>query len=182
VRQARSRATRERLLWAVERVVRERGLAGATVRAIAERAGVSVGTIYRRFPNKRALIETTGERFLERRRQWGLAVLRPTSWLNARASEVGRLRSYLGAALLEIERERPMLEAFARSSHPGPDVRAALDALVNPSGSRAVRRALDLILLALRGLVPAGSEPFDRQPRVGLASGWSFLALRRLEL
>src|SRR5687768_11783635 len=75
-RQARSRITRERLLGAVESVIREGGLERATVRAIAARAGVSVGTVYRRFPHKRALLETARERFNQRRQQRTLAALR----------------------------------------------------------------------------------------------------------
>jgi AcrR family transcriptional regulator len=48
-------ATRERLIEATLRVVREVGYARATTRAIAEAAGVAEGTIYRHFPDKPAL-------------------------------------------------------------------------------------------------------------------------------
>ena len=68
-RQRRSRDTRERLMAAVELVIRDIGLERATVRAIASRAGVAVGSIYRRFPNKRALLLAVQERFLARRAQ-----------------------------------------------------------------------------------------------------------------
>src|SRR5688572_30085259 len=62
-RQIRSRHSRERLIAAVECVVRELGPHGATVRRIAARAGVSVGTIYRRFPNKAALLAAVQHRY-----------------------------------------------------------------------------------------------------------------------
>ena len=51
----RGEATRGRLLEATRRVVREVGYPHATTRAIAQEAGVTEATIYRHFPDKRAL-------------------------------------------------------------------------------------------------------------------------------
>ena len=51
----RGQLTRERLLDATRRTVREVGYAHATTRAIAKEAGVTEATIYRHFPDKRAL-------------------------------------------------------------------------------------------------------------------------------
>lgn len=51
----RGQLTRERLLDATRRTVREVGYAHATTRAIAHEAGVTEATIYRHFPDKRAL-------------------------------------------------------------------------------------------------------------------------------
>jgi AcrR family transcriptional regulator len=45
------RGTRRQILEAAEQVVNERGLRGATTRAIAQRAGCAEGTIFRYFPN-----------------------------------------------------------------------------------------------------------------------------------
>jgi AcrR family transcriptional regulator len=47
--------TRERLLEAARGVVEESGYAGASVVAIAQRAGVATGTLYRHFPSKAEL-------------------------------------------------------------------------------------------------------------------------------
>jgi AcrR family transcriptional regulator len=55
-RQKRSLLTEERLLAAVINELRESGLEGCTVPAVANRAGVAVGTIYRRYANKDALV------------------------------------------------------------------------------------------------------------------------------
>jgi AcrR family transcriptional regulator len=52
---ARGDRTRARLLDATLAVVAEVGYARASTRAIAERAGVAEGTIYRHFPDKTAL-------------------------------------------------------------------------------------------------------------------------------
>ena len=44
--------TRERLVEAAFQILEEAGYAGATVQAIADRAGVSAGALYRHFPSK----------------------------------------------------------------------------------------------------------------------------------
>ena len=56
--QARSRKTVERLLTAALAVIEEKGLAGVTIPEVAAAAGVSTGSVYRRFTDKEALIRT----------------------------------------------------------------------------------------------------------------------------
>jgi AcrR family transcriptional regulator len=56
--QARSRETVRAILEAAARILEERGIAAATTDAIAERAGVSVGSLYQYFPNKESLLAT----------------------------------------------------------------------------------------------------------------------------
>jgi AcrR family transcriptional regulator len=56
-KQARSRESFQRLLAAARDVVSEMGLEGATIPRIAARAGLSPGAIYRRFPDKDALLQ-----------------------------------------------------------------------------------------------------------------------------
>ena len=46
---------RRQIVEAAERLIADRGLKGATTRAIAERAGCAEGSIYRYFPDKHAL-------------------------------------------------------------------------------------------------------------------------------
>lgn len=61
-RQARSRALVEAILEATARVLSERGYAGTTTNLVAERAGVSIGSVYQYFPNKDSLITALHER------------------------------------------------------------------------------------------------------------------------
>jgi len=58
VKQSRSRESLQRLLNAAVEVLNERGLEGATIPRIAARAGLSPGAVYRRFPDKDALLQT----------------------------------------------------------------------------------------------------------------------------
>jgi AcrR family transcriptional regulator len=56
-RQARSRATTRAILDAAAHILGERGWAGITTNAVADMAGVSIGSLYQYFPNKLALVE-----------------------------------------------------------------------------------------------------------------------------
>jgi AcrR family transcriptional regulator len=57
-------ANRERILHAADEAFAERGLE-ASVEEIARRAGVGIGTLYRRFPSKTALVDAIFEDRLE---------------------------------------------------------------------------------------------------------------------
>lgn len=60
-RQLRSRETVEVILEAAARVLAAEGFEGATTNAIAQRAGVSIGSLYQYFPNKAALVRALNE-------------------------------------------------------------------------------------------------------------------------
>ncbi|MBK1715959.1 TetR/AcrR family transcriptional regulator [Rubrivivax gelatinosus] len=61
-RQARSQAMVEAILEATARVLAERGYAGTNTNVVAERAGVSVGSVYQYFPHKDSLVAALHER------------------------------------------------------------------------------------------------------------------------
>jgi AcrR family transcriptional regulator len=64
--QRRSAETVERLLDASEALLANEGVEAATLRAIAERAGVSIGIVYRRFRDKDAVLRAVYARFFSR--------------------------------------------------------------------------------------------------------------------
>ena len=55
-RQQRSKDTVDTILAATTRVLKQVGFDGLTTNAVAERAGVSIGSLYQYFPNKEALV------------------------------------------------------------------------------------------------------------------------------
>ncbi|MEW2166506.1 TetR/AcrR family transcriptional regulator [Streptomyces sp. NPDC007084] len=69
-RQARSAATLARVLQAAEDLASSVGIEDMTITGVAERAGVSVGTIYRRFEDKEQLVNALTERMLDRREEY----------------------------------------------------------------------------------------------------------------
>lgn len=54
--QARSRATFDAIIQAATYILTEKGWEGLTTNAIAERAGVNIGSLYQYFPNKEAVM------------------------------------------------------------------------------------------------------------------------------
>lgn len=72
-RQERAQLTVEAILEAASQVFERRGYAHATTNRIAERAGVSIGSLYQYFPNKDAILVALARRHLAE----GMAVLWP---------------------------------------------------------------------------------------------------------
>src|SRR5271154_4777544 len=72
-RQQRSEATVESILEAAAQVFERHGYAAGTTNRIAERAGVSIGTLYQYFPNKDAILIALARRHLAE----GTAALQP---------------------------------------------------------------------------------------------------------
>ena len=68
-KQRRSRQTVEAVLGAVQRVVRRHGVEAVTTNRIAETAGVSIGSLYQYFPDKRAIFAALHDRHVEHVRQ-----------------------------------------------------------------------------------------------------------------
>jgi AcrR family transcriptional regulator len=72
-RQERAQLTVEAILEAASQVFESRGYAAATTNRIAERAGVSIGSLYQYFPNKDAILVALTHRHLAE----GTALLGP---------------------------------------------------------------------------------------------------------
>ncbi len=115
--QQRSRVTVESILTAAAQVFEEQGYAAGTTNRIAERAGVSIGTLYQYFPNK----ETLAVRLLERHVEQGERMI---AGLIERARTVplglrDGLRLFVEAALAHHD-ERPRLQHLLLEEAPRP--------------------------------------------------------------
>ncbi|HET9425201.1 MAG TPA: TetR/AcrR family transcriptional regulator [Gemmatimonadaceae bacterium] len=78
--QSRSQETLDRILDAAEQVLAEKSFGEATLAEIMERAGVTVGAFYRRYPDKDALLRHLDERFFGEMVSRCDMVCDPTRW------------------------------------------------------------------------------------------------------
>ncbi len=119
--QKRSRTTRDNLITALEEILREKNFDQITVAEIAERAGVAVGTVYRRFKNKEAFIPVMLEQ--HRMRQENL-LEHPEASLQLTGDET--LREALGKltfyAWLQISREAHILRTLYLQVRSNPEI------------------------------------------------------------
>lgn len=122
-RQARSAATLARVLQAAEEIASSAGLDEMAITAVAERAGVSVGTIYRRFEGKEQLVNALTERMLERREQYVAGRLR-----TAEPSLGGVLHAFADA----------LLQSFADNSNLFSELLRARTAAAVDRGARTI--------------------------------------------
>lgn len=114
-RQARSQLTRQWILDAAARVVAEHGYAAGTTNRIAERAGVSIGSLYQYYPNKDAILVELMTAHLES----GMAALRRRldEGLPATLDEALRL---LVRATIDNHRDDPALHRVLFEEAPRP--------------------------------------------------------------
>ncbi len=105
--QGRARLTVEAILEASAQVFEELGYAKTTTDRIAERAGVSIGTLYQYFPGKDALLVALAEQHVDKGLEMSAQML-DTSVHLERIPLEDLLRSFLQAAIA-LHRERPRL-------------------------------------------------------------------------
>ena len=110
-RQARSRATFDRLLSAAVALLAERRFEDASVAELVRRAGSSVGAFYARFESKEALLHELDVRLFETGRAKWREFLAAERWEGASAAAI--LSEVIGR-LVETRRERRgLLRALA---------------------------------------------------------------------
>jgi AcrR family transcriptional regulator len=140
--QRRSRETVAAILDAAARVLEEHGYAAGTTNRIAERAGVSIGSLYEYFPSKDAIVVALAERELDAERDALLAVL-----TGARAREpLALLLRRFVEAIVDLHAARPTLHRilFEEADHP-PGAHACVLRF-----EEALAHALEAILRARR--------------------------------
>jgi AcrR family transcriptional regulator len=132
--QARSRATRDKLVAALDRLLRTRSFESLTIADLAAEAGLAVGTVYRRFENKDAFIPVIFELYMARLDEFmagaGRVEIEPDEGLRKALHRI--VRSAWGL----IEREGHLVRAAhlyarLRPDLVGDDWRTYLDAALN---------------------------------------------------
>ena len=171
-RQARSRATLDRLLAAAVELLAERRFERSPVSEIVARAGSSVGAFYTRFADKAALLHHLDERLFEGvREQWD-TFLDPRRWQGVPAAEI--VSQLVHLLVRKRRRNRGLLRALALYARDRPDPRflaraerltahaqrrwrslllARRHELGHPRPARAIRTGLYMVDAAIREAV-----------------------------
>lgn len=125
-KQGRSKATVAAILEAGARILAERGWAGFNTNVIAERAGVSIGSLYEYFPNKQALIDEIASNHIAQ----GEALLLSAATGMVGSDDPGALVDALVQGLVDLHRDDPRLHRALSSEVPlSPDIRARVETL-----------------------------------------------------
>lgn len=125
--QARSRETVRVILRAAAQVFAARGYAASTTNHIAERAGVSIGSLYEYFPNKDALLHALLEDHIREARAILMAVA-PDAALTADGL-AGVVRGYVGAMVELHARDRALHRVLFEEAPLMPRIRRQLAAV-----------------------------------------------------
>jgi AcrR family transcriptional regulator len=124
--QTRSQETLDRILDAAEKVLEEKSFTEATLAEIMERAGVTVGAFYRRFPDKDALLHLLDERFFHEMHERADELLDPGRWRGALASDI----------IHELARTAVQVYTTRRGLARSIFLRARVDPVIQASGRR----------------------------------------------
>jgi AcrR family transcriptional regulator len=143
-RQARSRATWEAIVEAAAQILERRGPAGFNTNEVAERAGVSIGTLYQYFADKHAILAAAARRELAEAAPLGRRQRALIEALIAIVETLGRLGGGSGVA--------PAAQRIAAPRPPSPTSRR----------DGWERRCADLVRDALALLAPLPPQPVLR--------------------
>lgn len=161
--QERSRATVDSLLEAAAQLLVEEGFHKASTNRIAERAGVSVGSLYQYFPNKEALIAAVVEEFGDR--QFEVLASTLAHVVDAPLEEAVELlvKAMLEAKLLEPELGQVLFEQLPQVGQIGVlrawteracnVVQAALEVRADEVEVRNIELASFVLVSACHGIV-----------------------------
>lgn len=167
--QTRSQETLDRILDAAERVLEEKSFTEATLAEIMERAGVTVGAFYRRFPDKDALLHLLDERFFRQMQQRADELLDPEHWRGASTAQI----------LTEFARTAVSVYTSKRGVARSVFLRARVDPVIQATGRQVNAQYIERLRRLLldpsrRGAI---SHP-DPERAIGLGFMMFFGALR----
>jgi AcrR family transcriptional regulator len=176
-KQRRSRQTVEAVLDAVLRVLKREGIGAVTTNRIAEVAGVSIGSVYQYFPDKRAIFTALHDRHVEQ-----ISRLVESTLVEHAASSLEDLIRALVEAMVEAHASDPELHELLMSEVPhGADGARAFEvrlrgafrlAISSRSEGRQTPRDLERSLFVIPHMVNALSHgaAFRRPPGLSLAA------------
>jgi AcrR family transcriptional regulator len=162
------------ILEAAARILEERGLAGYNTNAVAERGGVSVGSVYQYFPNKDALTLALIARFEGEILETAKAAIAASEGKDLRTSLrlliAGLLRAHDGRA--QLNRILETEESRLRHASSGPSTALHLTKLVgallarhaSEIGTPVDAAAIEDLIVITRAMVDDAFEKHISQP------------------
>ena len=128
-RREQAEQTRQRMLDAAAALFDQRGFGGASVAAIAERAGVSQETVYARFGNKRTLLGELVSRAVRGEDPRPVPEQEGPRALAATSDQREQLRLFAEDIVLRLERAAPIVAIVSGASRSEPELAELLDRL-----------------------------------------------------
>jgi AcrR family transcriptional regulator len=173
-KQRRARQTVDAMLDAVARILERQGVAAITTNRIASVAGVSIGSVYQYFPDKRAIYAALHARHADET----IRLVESTLVEHATASLVELLRALIEALIVAHAKGPQLYELFAEVPHAESRSFAARlrDTLRVAISDRAdelpAPRDLERVLFVVSHMIDAlaHAAALHRPPRLSLAA------------
>lgn len=179
--------TRGRILRAALAVLEERGLSGATLEAVAERAGLSAVTLYRHFSDRGTLLAAALDASLPRRAAKGLALCGDDPEADLAAFATGALafmREHASALRIALGTPASHQRELRRLHRAPLSATSSLEAYLRRQmeerrlprqDARRLALAFNAMLLGFACLVPAVGEASEPPETLGPALARLFL-------
>jgi AcrR family transcriptional regulator len=145
-RREQAEQTREQVLDAARSLFEERGWEGASVAAIAQKAGVSEETVYARFRNKRGLLGELVQRAVRGEDPRPIPEQAGPRALSGASDQREQLRLFAADIVLRLERAAPVIAIVAGASRSEPEL-AELLARLHADRLRNLRVLVDALAL-----------------------------------
>lgn len=163
---ADARRNRDLLLASAVRQFSEKGL-DATLDAIAKDAGVGIGTLYRHFPTREALIEAAYRNELDQLCDAGPALLQELPPFEALRTWMDRFVDYMTTKIGMSDALRAVIASGGNPyAHSRDRLNSTIEQLVVPLIAAGTLRGdvlVDDVLIGLSGIALAAGEPAQRE-------------------
>ena len=152
-RQSRAEETVSAILEAAAQVLEAGGLGGFTTNAVAERAGVSIGTLYQYFADKQALLRALAEREIRR----ALAAIATALRGNPQASGEQRVRAMVRAMVNAFSgrqrARRAVIEAILAQPGASSEMMQPISAFLAQSDGTLIQLSREQMFVLSRSLM-----------------------------
>jgi AcrR family transcriptional regulator len=164
-RQTRAEETVVAIVEAAAQVLEGSGLAGFTTNAVAERAGVSIGTLYQYFANKQALLRALAESEIRRTLMAVAAALRGDPQASGEQRVRAMVRALVNAFSGRQRARRAVIESILAQGTSSETMQPIMEFLAQSEGmliqlSREQRFVLSRALMGVVRAAVVEEQPF----------------------